>query len=50
VASVPEDAMDRPVVRILNGDSPGSEVALAENPGLGVDGWDLAPGGTALTV
>jgi HD-GYP domain-containing protein (c-di-GMP phosphodiesterase class II) len=43
VASVPEDAIDRPVVRIINGAGTGAEVALADEPGLGVAGWDLQP-------
>jgi hypothetical protein len=40
VVSVPEDALDRPVVRIIGGAGAGAEVALADDPTLGVSGWD----------
>jgi len=50
VVSVPEDAMDQPVVRVINGRNPGIEVALADEPGLGVAGWDLEPLGAPIAV
>jgi HD-GYP domain-containing protein (c-di-GMP phosphodiesterase class II) len=40
VVSVPEDALDRPLVRIISGGAVGAEVALAEDPTLGVSGWN----------
>lgn len=50
VASVPEEAIDRPVVRIIAGGVKGVEVALADEPGLGVAGWDVAPAHAQVTA
>jgi HD-GYP domain-containing protein (c-di-GMP phosphodiesterase class II) len=41
VVSVPEDTLDRPLVRVINGPGAPYELALAEEPGLGIVGWDF---------
>jgi HD-GYP domain-containing protein (c-di-GMP phosphodiesterase class II) len=48
VADVPEDAMDRPVVRVIGPGTPGIEVALADEPDLRIAGWDLQPAGAEV--
>jgi len=40
VVSVPHHALDRPVVRILDGPGSPCEVSLLRNPSLRIDGWD----------
>ncbi len=44
VVSVPEEALSRPRIRLLDGPEPLSEIALLDEPGLGIEGWsDAAP-------
>ena len=43
VVSAPEGALDRPVVRILEGDQAESEISLLDVPQLGISGWDQEP-------
>lgn len=42
VVSVPEGALDRPVVRIVDGSSDRSEISLLLDPTLQISGWDPA--------
>jgi HD-GYP domain-containing protein (c-di-GMP phosphodiesterase class II) len=39
VASVPDEALDRPVVRIIGPEGAEEEVALLHDPTLGIEGW-----------
>ncbi len=47
VASVPPQALDRPVVRVLSGPGAPCEVALLDDPELGIAGWDVGPAAAA---
>ncbi|MGC9221311.1 MAG: HD-GYP domain-containing protein [Solirubrobacteraceae bacterium] len=40
VVSVPDQALDRPVVRIIQGAQAGSEIQLSDEPEFGILGWD----------
>lgn len=40
VASVNEEAVDRPVVRVIEGPGAPYDLSLAEEPGLGICGWE----------
>ncbi len=40
VVSVPDQALDRPVVRIVDGEGARVEVALLLDPNLAISGWD----------
>lgn len=42
VSSVPDHALDRPVVRVLEGGTPQTEVELLFEPKLQIVGWDTA--------
>jgi HD-GYP domain-containing protein (c-di-GMP phosphodiesterase class II) len=42
VASVPDEALDRPVVRIIGPGGVEEEVALLSDPSLGIEGWTHA--------
>jgi len=50
VVSVPEVAIDRPVVRILEGPDAQTEVALKFDPSLRIAGWEDIPLTPALAV
>jgi HD-GYP domain-containing protein (c-di-GMP phosphodiesterase class II) len=39
VVSVPDDAFDRPVVRIIDGGQKGAEISLLHEPAVGIVGW-----------
>ena len=39
VVSVPEEALDRPLVRVIDGPGAPYDVALSQEPALAVDGW-----------
>lgn len=43
VVSVPDQALDRPVVRIVEGEGARSEVALLLDPNVRISGWDHVP-------
>ena len=43
VASVPEDALDRPVVRVIGPGGAEEEVSLLHDPTLGIEGWEHVP-------
>jgi HD-GYP domain-containing protein (c-di-GMP phosphodiesterase class II) len=44
VVSVPDGALDRPVVRILEGDAGRAEISLLHDPSIRISGWDhIAP-------
>lgn len=43
VASIPEHMLERPVVRILDGDTAQTEVTLLHEPDLRIVGWDSDP-------
>ena len=47
VVSVPNQALDRPVVRILDGPGSPCEVSLLRNPSLRIAGWDPVPAAAA---
>jgi HD-GYP domain-containing protein (c-di-GMP phosphodiesterase class II) len=40
VASVPARNVDRPVVRVISGPDAPYEIALADDPGVRIAGWD----------
>jgi HD-GYP domain-containing protein (c-di-GMP phosphodiesterase class II) len=40
VASVPEDNLDRPVVRVISGPDAPYDVSLADDPAVRIAGWD----------
>ena len=42
VVSVPPEALDRPLVRIIEGKGAPYEVALVADPGIRIAGWDLS--------
>lgn len=39
VVSVPDGALDRPLVRVIDGHRVGEELSLLAEPDLGIDGW-----------
>jgi HD-GYP domain-containing protein (c-di-GMP phosphodiesterase class II) len=43
VVSVPEDALDRPLVRVIGPGGAEEEISLLENASLGIKGWDHQP-------
>jgi hypothetical protein len=43
VVSVPDQALDRPVVRILDGPGSPCEISLLRDPSLRIVGWDPVP-------
>src|SRR5579875_428975 len=47
VVSVPEEALDRPLVRIIAGRGAQEEISLLEVPGLGIKGWAHQPAAVA---
>lgn len=49
VASIPEHQLDRPTIRIAEGD-PHTEVALLHEPHLRIAGWDVEPEQDALAA
>lgn len=50
VVSAPEGALDRPVVRILDGDQAETEISLLRHPALGISGWETGPVQPAAVV
>jgi HD-GYP domain-containing protein (c-di-GMP phosphodiesterase class II) len=50
VVSVPEGALDRPVVRILDGPGAPCELPLQRNPTIRIAGWDPDPLASAAPV
>jgi HD-GYP domain-containing protein (c-di-GMP phosphodiesterase class II) len=47
VVSVPEQALDRPVIRILDGPGAPSEISLQHHPAVRIAGWDPVPAAAA---
>jgi HD-GYP domain-containing protein (c-di-GMP phosphodiesterase class II) len=50
VVSVPEQQLDRPVVRLLDGVAEPCEVSLLEDPSLRIVGWDEPPARAPATA
>jgi HD-GYP domain-containing protein (c-di-GMP phosphodiesterase class II) len=50
VVSVPEFALDRPLVRILDGASEATEISLLTDPSLRIVGWEEPPAPAAAAV
>ena len=51
VVSVPDEALDRPLVRIIDGAGPQEEVSLLEDTSIGIQDWIHQPlGATPLSV
>jgi HD-GYP domain-containing protein (c-di-GMP phosphodiesterase class II) len=50
VVIAPEGALDRPVVRILDGDQAETEISLLNTPGLGIRGWDPEPAASVIAA
>jgi HD-GYP domain-containing protein (c-di-GMP phosphodiesterase class II) len=47
VVSVPDHALDRPVVRVLDGPGSPCEIPLLRHPSLRIEGWDRVPAAAA---
>ena len=43
VVSVPAEALDRPVVRVITGPGSPCEISLLKEPAVGIAGWQLRP-------
>lgn len=50
VVSVPEEALDRPVVRIIDGNQRAHEVSLLEDQSLQISGWEHPPAAAAAAA
>ena len=43
VVSVPEEALDRPLVRVIGSGGAEEEISLLADASLGIKGWDQQP-------
>lgn len=50
VVSVPEEALDRPLVRVIGSGGAEEEISLLADPSLGIKGWDHQPDSPAPVV